>query len=280
MLKSYATLTELKNFSTNTVTTNDVDLLRILEDASDEIDNLCFRHFNTWEGVQYFDGADQVFMPDEDILSITEIDLDIDGSGSYATTLDPANDYLVYPMGGPVLYPKNMLKTTIRSSVGFFASGIRAGIKITGVFGYGNGLSATPYALSGAVVNTGGITSSATTHALAAGMGSLFSAGMTLRIDTEQLYVSGVSSNTLTFVRGVNGTTAAAHLAAAVIYVYQYPGPVVEATILLANRDWKRKESPVQATVGSAEMGIVPVSKGLDPDTEKKLKRYMKKKLI
>ena len=278
MYKSYATLTELKNFSTNTVTTNDVDLLRILEDATDEIDNLCFRHFNTWEGVQYFDGADQVFMPDEDILSITEIDLDIDGSGSYATTLDPANDYLVYPMGGPVLYPKNMLKTTIRSSVGFFASGIRAGIKITGVFGYGNGLSATPYYDCGL---TGTAASTSTTTLTISAEGTI-QAGHTLRIDTEQMYVQAVSTGgtkTATVVRGVNGTVAATH-STKEIYIYQYPGPVVEATILLANRDWKRKESPVQATVGSAEMGIVPVSKGLDPDTEKKLKRYMKKKLI
>ena len=36
-------------------------------------------------------------------------------------------------------------------------------------------------------------------------------AGMTIRVDDEEMYVSSVSTNTLTVVRGVNYTTAAAH---------------------------------------------------------------------
>lgn len=278
MYKSYATLTQLKSFSSNTVTTNDPELLRILEDASDTIDGLCYRHFNTWEGIMYFDGAGQVFIPDEDILSISEIDLDIDGSGSYATTLSPTTDYLLYPLGGPFQYPKNMLKTTMTSGVGFFASGIRAGIKITGTFGYGNGLSSTPYYDSGLTGTVG--TTSGTTLTLSAE--NIVQAGHTLRIGTEQLYVQAVTNNgtkAATVVRGVNGTTGAIH-STAEIYIYQYPGPIVEATILQANRDWKRKESPTQAVVGSAELGLVPVTKGIDPDITAKLKRYMKKKLI
>jgi hypothetical protein len=277
MLKAYATLAQLKSFSSNTTTLNDPDLLRILEDASDEIDSLCFRHFNTWEGTMYFDGAGQVFIPDEDILSISEIDLDIDGSGSYATKLS-SSDYLMYPLGGPFQYPKNMLKTTMSSGVGYFASGIRAGVKVIGVFGFGNGLSATPYYDSGL---TGTVaTASGTTLTLSAE--NTIQAGHTLRIETEQLYVQAVTNNgtkTATVVRGANGTTGAIH-ATAEIYIYSYPGPIVEATILLANRDWKRKESPVQAVVGSAELGLVPVTKGIDPDVTAKLKRYTKKKII
>ena len=256
----------------------------------------------------------------------------------------------------PVLYPKNMLKTTIRSSVGFFASGIRAGIKITGIFGYGNGLSATPYydcgltgaiapslngtcnvnstynmldpsasftpsalvgltiqdvtdgssgiitintattctvggGLSGGIHNTWtlgdtykiilsvGITATATILSLSAE--GTIQAGHTLRIDTEQMYVQAVSTGgtkTATVVRGVNGTVAATH-STKEIYIYQYPGPVVESCLLQAARDFKRRESPVQATVGSAEMGIVPVNKGVDPDVTDKLKRYIKRKI-
>jgi hypothetical protein len=278
LYKAYATLTQLKSYLSNTVTTNDTDLLRYVEDASIQIDDICHRHFNVWEGVQYFDGAARVLNIDEDILSVTTIATDEDGSQTYSTTLLTA-DYILYPINGLPLYPKYMVKLAINASVGSFASGVLAGVKITGLFGYGNGLSTTPYADSGVVVNTGGITGSATTHALASGKGASFSAGMTIRIDTEQLYVSGVSTDTLTFVRGVNGTTAAAHLAAATIYIYSYPSPIVEACILQAGRDFKRRESPVQATVGSAEMGIVPVSKGVDPDVTDKLKRYIKRKI-
>ena len=47
-MKSYATLTQLKSFMGNTVTGNDTDLLRILEDSSQMIDDLCARHFSTY----------------------------------------------------------------------------------------------------------------------------------------------------------------------------------------------------------------------------------------
>jgi len=40
MLKAYANLTQLKNFLSNTVTTNDTDLLRLVEDASLQIDSI------------------------------------------------------------------------------------------------------------------------------------------------------------------------------------------------------------------------------------------------
>ena len=278
MLKSYATLTQLKSMLSNTVTTNDTDLLEKLEAASLQIDDTCHRYFNTFEGTQYFDGAARVLNMDIDILSVSSILLDQDGSQTYSTTL-ATSDYILYPINGQQLYPKYLIKLTINASVGSFASGILAGVSITGIFGYGTGLNATPYADSGAVVAAGNLSAAALTHTLAAGKGALFAAGMTLRIDTEQLYVTGVSTDTLTFVRGVNGTTAAAHTAGAVLNTYSYPGPIVEATLLQAARDFKRRESPVQATAGSAETGMVPVYKGTDPDVTDKLKRYIKKKI-
>ena len=278
MLKSYATLAQLKSFLSNTVTTNDTDLLRYVEDASLQIDDTCHRYFNTFEGTQYFDGAARVLNMDIDILSVNSILLDQDGSQTYSTTL-ATSDFILYPINGQQLFPKYLIKLAINASVGSFASGILAGVKISGVFGYGTGLNATPYNDSGAVVNIGGMTSSITTHSLSSGKGSLFSAGMTLRIDNEQMYVTGVATDTLTFVRAVNGTTAATHNAGAIINIYSYPGPIVEACLLQAARDFKRRESPVQATVGSAEMGIVPVSKGVDPDVTSKLKRYIKLKI-
>ena len=48
-------------------------------------------------------------------------------------------------------------------------------------------------------------------------------AGHTLLIDSEQLFVSSYSGNTLTVVRGVNGTTAASHSGGAAIDIYEYP---------------------------------------------------------
>ena len=61
-------------------------------------------------------------------------------------------------------------------------------------------------------------------------------AGHTLLVDSEQLFVRRYSGSTLTVDRGVNGTVAAAHAAGSAIDVYEYPGPVAEATIILAAR--------------------------------------------
>ena len=276
MYKAYATLTQLKSFLTNTVTTNDTDLLRYVEDASIQIDDICHRHFNTWEGVQYFDGAARTLNIDEDILSVTSIATDEDGSQTYSTTL-LTSDYILYPINGLPLYPKYMVKLALNASVGSFASSILAGVKITGVFGYGNGLSAAPYADSGLTGTAG----TALTTTLTLSAEGTVQAGNTLRLDTEQMYVQAVSNNgtkTATVVRGVNGTVAATH-STSEVYIYSYPGPVVESCLLQAARDFKRRESPVQATVGSAEMGIVPVNKGVDPDVTDKLKRYIKRKI-
>lgn len=55
------------------------------------------------------------------------------------------------------------------------------------------------------------------------GLTPAISAGNLLQIDTEWLYVSATdtTTNTVTVVRGVNGSTAAAHNAASLIYAYQ-----------------------------------------------------------
>ena len=61
-------------------------------------------------------------------------------------------------------------------------------------------------------------------------------AGHTLLIGGEQLFVRGYAGHTLSVDRGVNGTTAQEHEAGSAIDVYEYPGPVAEATIVVAAR--------------------------------------------
>jgi hypothetical protein len=276
MSYAYATLNQLKSKGwANIVTTDyDADLLRILQDASVLIDRLCHRQFQVLEGTRYLDGsASPLMFNDLDVLSLTTFALDQDGSQNYGTSL-ATTDYVLYPLNKPF---KTYVKTSHITGVGGFASGIRAGVKLIGTFGYGDGVSATPYADSGAVVGTGNMTNSATTHALATNSGALFSAGNTIRIGSEQIYISAVTTDTLTMTRGMNGTTKASHTAGDTIYIYQYPGPIVEATLLQANRDWKRRESPTSAVAGSAETGIIPVSKGLDPDIAKHIELYIKR---
>jgi hypothetical protein len=285
-MKSYATFNQLIDdgyLGAGAVLTSYQNTLqRLLESASEEIDHTTFRHFDTYEGTLYFDGAGVTLTPFEDILSISSIYLDLDGSGNYATLLDP-DTYLTYPLQDNQ-YPKLQLKFTT-SGVGYWASGIKAGVKITGVFGHGDGYSATPYHASGAVVAAGNLAKTATTHTLASGTGTLLSVGNTIRIgaagvDGEQLYITNISNDTLTFTRAVNGTSAYAHTAADVIYIYDYPRPVTEATLLLATGWWKQRENPATYMSGDQITGQYSISRDMEKIITKRLDHHIKRMII
>lgn len=277
MVNAYANLAQIKEAGWLGITHTDYDavLLRILNDISRDIDQLTNTYFYCYEGIRYFDGSANPFLPDDDILNITTLAVDEDGNGTYERTM-ATTDYVMYPANK---YPKRMFRTTLPSAFSGFATNIRFGVKITGVFGYAD--VPTPYSDSGVVVNSGGISAGATTHALATGLGVSFSPGMTIRIDNEQLYISAVNGDTLTFEanpdRGQNGTVAASHLAGAKIYIYYYYGPVVEATLIQATKIWKRRESAFATSIGDPATGIIHVYKGLDSDVAQMLRKAIRR---
>jgi hypothetical protein len=259
----YCDLVTLKSSSVAdfaSVTTHDTFLLVLLEAASRAVDEFCNRHFFVKTTTNYFDGA-KVLLLHRDLLTVTTLKTDADGDQTFENTF-ATTDYNLYPLNE---IAKRSIELSYNSNYSSFAYGIPKGVQVVGLWGYGDGLSVTPYSDSGAVVNTGGMTSGATTHALATGKGALFAVGQTILIDTEQCYVSGISTDTLTLTRGVNGTTAASHLAAAVIYIYKYPKAITIATIMQTLRWWKRRESAFQTSV-QTEIGSINVYRGVDPD--------------
>ncbi len=280
-MNAYSTLSQIKAHGWLDITTTDYDnmLLTVLEGASRDVDDHCSpggrRHFYTESATELYDGAGNTLILSDDLLSITTggFLLDIDGSGSYATVLTAA-DYLLYPLNK---YPKTYIKVPNNSVYGSFASNVRAGVKIIGIFGYGDGKTPTPYILSGATVNTGGISATETTHALATDMGALFEAGLTILIGSEQLYITDVLGDTLTFERGVNGTTAVLHATPATIYIYHYPAPVVLATLIQASRIWKRRESGYANVITNPVTGSTETYRGKDPDFVAALQFFVKR---
>lgn len=278
MPNAYADLTTLKSASYLNIpsldTGHDTYLRILLESASREIDNFCHRFFYVLSATRYFDGKGESILLD-DILSATTLKTDEDGDGTYEESWTVNEDYELYPLNG---YPKTWAEISSRASREYasFNKGVKKGVQIAGSFGYGDGESATPYLASGAVVNTGGITNSATTHALATGKGASFGVYQTILIGTEQLYITSVWTDTLTFERAKNGTAAAAHTAADVIYIYQYPLPIKQACLIQAMRWWKRKDSAFQNVVGIAETGEVARYFGLDPEVALIIKQYMR----
>ena len=111
-----------------------------------------------------------------------------------------------------------------------FASGIKKGVQIVGVWGYGDGISALPY-----------VADTTITEDLTAGESDIdvtsvtnLSAGQVILIGSEQYYIYSISTLTLTVEPGVNGTTQATHTSGATIYIYQYPSDIRQACIDLS----------------------------------------------
>ena len=270
-MNCYASLSRLKSRLDITATTYDTDLVMVLNAASRAVDNYTKRYFYIREGTHYFDGSSSPFFMPEDLLSIdaSGFKLDEDGDVTYEATL-ATGDYFLYPHND---FPKTYVKVTTNSNYGGFASGIKKGISIAGKFGYGDGESATPYTDSGATITV----TTNTNTTVNASDGSLFGVGQTILAGSEQLYISAISSNTLTCKRGINGTTAAIQNAATAS-IYNYPDSIVEATLIQAMRWWKRRESAFADVIGSSETGgIVTAYKGIDPDIKEIIQGYIRR---
>src|SRR3990167_1680797 len=132
-MNNYADLGELKTLLGIDDTGSDAQLLRALEAASRQIDRITDRHFFSESEARYFDGASRLWA--DDLLSITTLKLDEDGDGTYEATM-AGTDYHQYPLNG---WPKVRLEINPNGDYGSFAQGIRKGIELTGIFGYGDG---------------------------------------------------------------------------------------------------------------------------------------------
>jgi hypothetical protein len=234
MLGCYASIADLKGILGITSTTDDVVMRKILESASRSIDNYCNRTFVTQSSTKYFDGANILWVPD--LLTVTTLKTDEDGDGTYENTFQVATepiDYLLYGTGledSYNTYPKTRIEIAENSDYGSFASGVKRGVQIAGTWGYGDGISATPY-----------VADTTITEDLTAGEAAIdvtavtnLSAGQLILIGSEQYYIYSISSLTLTVEAGVNGTTEATHSSGATIYIYQYPSDIRQACIDLS----------------------------------------------
>lgn len=221
---TYATIGDVKGVLGITATTDDTVIRKICESASRLIDNYCSgaqkRYFYCETATKYFDGA--VPLRIDDLLTITSIKTDEDGDGTFENTLTVTTDYLLYPLNG---YPKTKVELSIGGNYGSFGAS-KKGCQIVGLWGYGDGISATPYILDTTL--TAAISSTTATTCAVTAVTNL-SAGNTILIDTEQMYIYSISTLTLTVERGVNGTTAATHNNSTALYIYQYPADIKQA---------------------------------------------------
>tara|TARA_Y100000593_G_scaffold41217_1_gene79125 strand:+ start:848 stop:1771 length:924 start_codon:yes stop_codon:yes gene_type:complete len=121
-------------------------------------------------------------------------------------------------------------------------------LSIAGTWGYSNDTT-------GALTTTGAITST-TVVSWGVNDATDLEVATTILVDSEQMYITGISSNTLTVERGVNGTTAATHSAGASVYTYIYPSDVVQACLDLGRIFFRDRDAGVTPTLGTGEQEV------------------------
>lgn len=233
MANAYVSLDVFKGSGVLNITGTDEDarLLSLLDNASRVVDRHCNRYFHVLAATRKFDGPDgpTLLVPDLVAVEPGGLRTDEDGDGVYETTWE-AEDYVLLPSNAdpaspsnPRSRPYNRVETLGRAR---WPTG-RQRISISGEWGWWRHLRRTK--------ETANAVDASATRLVVSHRADV-EAGHTLLVDSEQLFVRGYAGNTLTVDRGANGTTASAHDAGSAIDVYGYPGPVAEATIILAAR--------------------------------------------
>jgi hypothetical protein len=231
---NYASIADVKGVLGITGTTDDTMLRKMCEAASRSIDRYTNRFFHTLVETKYLDGASPLWVPDLLSIDASGLKTDEDGDGTFENTL-ATTDYILYPLDR---YPKMKIEINPYGNYGSFASGVRKGVQIAGVWGYGDGISATPYVIDTKTTESidtteTGIDVTAVTN---------LSPGQVILIESEQMYIYSIATLTLTVERGVNGTTAVAHEPSGKdIYIYQYPADIRQACIDTASAFYLNK---------------------------------------
>lgn len=133
----YATLQEVKNSLRITDNVDDALLEMHIESASREIDGSCERTFyNMGTATRYFTAQDAYTVVIDDLQTLTTLQTDPDGDGSYTITWG-TGDYQLEPLNGfsgGIVQPYT--KITVRDTYLFPLEEDEALVKITGVWGW------------------------------------------------------------------------------------------------------------------------------------------------
>jgi hypothetical protein len=244
-LCTYATLTAFRERQglDDGDTADDARMLAKLRAATAQIERYTGRSFLPVLATRHFDWHDgrTLLFRGYDLLELTSI---TNGDG---TTVDPA---AILPFGG-INGP--IVGVELDMTRGFFVyltTKTRA-LAVTGVWGWHDDY-ARAWKPSGDTIPAGGVNASVTTFTVASVSGvdgwnlaPRFQPGQLLRVDAEYmgLVAADASTNTLTVVRGVNGSTAAAHAASASISVYVPPADIAEIALRWAAWLYKTEDA-------------------------------------
>ncbi len=239
MPNSYVTLDVLKGPSALNITGSSEDgrLLAMAEAASRLVDRYCNRRFYVARATRRFDGkgGTRLLLPDLARVDDGGVRTDDGRDGTFGTAWD-AGDYVLLPRNadpegsGDDSRPYTSIEVSGSGRRQAWPAG-RGTVQIAGEWGWQRRLRRRG--------ETRGVVADGAAGEVRVSDEPGVPAGHTLLIDEEQLYVREAGDGTLEVDRGVNGTEASEHDAETPVYVFEYPGPVVEATLLQTARLWR-----------------------------------------
>jgi hypothetical protein len=243
-------------------------VMRTLDAASRRTEQIARRVFYSETATRVLNGSGRDWMWIPDLLSATSIKLDEDGDRTFELTLASATDYYLKRRGfrDEDALPKTVLELdTLNGSRAIFPR-LRRLVQIVGRWGFTEDteiVEASGTAITGTLAD-------ATDLTLATSANADLSIGQTLKLENEQVFISDGTVSPWTVVRGVNGTTAAGH-AAVQVNRYVYTPEVVQATLILAGRMMRRRESGYANVVSNLISGASESFYSTDPDVERLL---------
>lgn len=246
---------------------------RVLDASSRRVDHVTRRHYYPLTATRVFpgSGSDRIRLPD--LLAATAVKLDEDGDRTFELTLDASEDYYLERHGYEDAdgTPKTMIRLDgVNGQRSAFLRRKRL-LQIAGRWGYTEDTEDT-----GATVGDNPYTAGATTLNVTAGGGALLAVGQTLVVGTEQLYVSAITTDALTVVPAVNGTTAANHVQTTAISRLVYVPSIREATLILASRVWKRRDTAYANVIANPVVGTFETFRRTDPDAAELLAEFVR----
>ncbi len=269
----YADLKQFTRRFAENVTLDAVDIAEIeqvMEAASRRVDWFCHRRFYVLTGTRVRHGNGQNALRIPDLVGETTIKLDEDGDRAFELTLTQGTDYYLLRHGfeDEDDTPFTLLRLDpVNGQRSIFARRLRL-VEIVGRWGFKEDKETLTSQLAEDLDTT--------ETAVDVDDGTEFAVGQTYQIDDEDNYVQAISTNTLTVERAVNGTTAATHSTNAPIQRFVWIPAVREATLILAARLWKRRETGYANTVVNPTVGTFETFRKSDPDVAALLGPYVR----
>ena len=259
----YCTLTDIKNRHSLTVTdtTRDAGIEQMIEAASRWIDNQTGRQFYSQIATRYFTAECETRCSVTDLLTVTSLKTDDSGDRTYSDTW-ATTDYDLMPYNyTPYLWLE------ISNQGNYVFPRTSKGVQIVGRWGYSETSTTSTSTLAEDLdASETGVDVSA---------GTAFTTGQIIRIDSEDMLITVIATNTLTVRRAQNGTAGATHTSGAAIAVITPLDAIEEACVLLTWRLYKRNDA-VFGVSGNTQLGAINLTIPRDEDVARLLAPYGK----